>query len=49
MEKTRLSVMIDADLHKSLKLQAVTDDKTIAELVAEAVKDLLTKKEKQKG
>lgn len=45
-EKSRLSVMIDADLHKSLKLKAVIDDKTMVELVTEAIKDILAKKEK---
>ena len=42
-EKTtkRVSVVMDADLHKQLKVAAALEEKTIAELVCDAVKDKL--------
>jgi predicted transcriptional regulator len=47
MEKKHLSFKIDPDMVKKLKFLAVEHDKTVTDLLSEAIKDLFQKYEKK--
>lgn len=42
-ETKRLNVIVDADLHRDLKVAVAKDGTTIAQFVAEAIKEKLEK------
>ena len=46
-DKKRLNIVLDADLHKKLKLTAVMEDCTVVDLVREAIKEKLDKLENE--
>lgn len=48
MAKTVTSLKIDADIWKKIKIQAITDERQLSEILDEALKNWLKIQEKQK-
>lgn len=48
-DKKRINIAIDSSLHKELRIKAVEEEKTITDLVVEALKEKLERDEKQGG
>lgn len=45
-QKKRLNIVVDAELHKQLKMKTVEQDKTIVEYVTEAIREKIERDNK---